>query len=469
MPAGTRRSAGETRLVSACHPGVPSRVLRFGDTVVVTGASSGIGRATAHGLAGRGTHLVLVSRSAAALADVAAECTAAGASRVDVVVHAAAVATYGLVHQTPPDVLERLVETNLLGSVHVGTAAVRIFRRRRTGRLVLLGSVVGDAPVTVLGPYAVTKSGVHALARVLRQESRDLPDVHVTLVAPGAVNTPLYDQAAVFTDGSGRPPPPVSSPAAVATAVVDELMRDRPRRAVSVGRLNPVIRLAHARTPALFDALIGPAMRVLALGPPTGLGPGNLFAAVSEHEATDGRWSVPWGRAQRPAAGVSGGPAGTAGPVPGADSLPTVQRHVDAPPSAVASVLEDGWSYASWVVGTARIRAVSPGWPTPQARLHHSVGLWPALLSDETVCREYEPGRRLVLVAKGRPFGEAVVDIEIEPDDEGCTVSISEDAATSGIRSVVPQAVRNPMIKARNTETLRRLALLAERADRPGD
>jgi hypothetical protein len=152
------------------------------------------------------------------------------------------------------------------------------------------------------------------------------------------------------------------------------------------------------------------------------------------------------------------------------DSIPTVSRHVDAPAGAVAAVLEDGWSYSAWVVGTARIRAVSPDWPAPDARLHHSVGTWPALLSDETVCREYEPGLRLVLIAKGRPLGEAVVEIDIISDSvQGCTVAISEEVTTSGIRALVPAPLRDALIRTRNGETLCRLALLAERSDRPRD
>lgn len=150
------------------------------------------------------------------------------------------------------------------------------------------------------------------------------------------------------------------------------------------------------------------------------------------------------------------------------DPIPIVTRYVDAPPEAVAAVLEDGWSYSSWVVGTARIRAVPADWPSPGARLHHSVGTWPVLLSDETVCGVYERGRRLLLVAKGRPLGEAVVEIVIDRDSGGgCTVAMSEEAATSGLRALVPAPVRDALIRTRNTETLRRLAYLAERSDRP--
>jgi hypothetical protein len=148
-------------------------------------------------------------------------------------------------------------------------------------------------------------------------------------------------------------------------------------------------------------------------------------------------------------------------------ALPTVSRYVGASPEEVFGVLEDGWSYGSWVVGTSRIRAVPQTWPEPGTRLHHSVGIWPLLLSDETESVAYEPLHRLTLRARGRPLAEAVVDIVVTSEGSGSRVVIGEDAATSGARWLVPGPVRRALIRWRNTETLRRLAMLAERAVSP--
>jgi uncharacterized protein YndB with AHSA1/START domain len=129
---------------------------------------------------------------------------------------------------------------------------------------------------------------------------------------------------------------------------------------------------------------------------------------------------------------------------------------------AVWAVLADGWQYASWVVGASRVRAVDEGWPQPPARLHHSVGLWPALLSDSTASLEADPPHRLVLTARAWPLGEARVELVIVPDGAGtCTVTITEDA-TKGPGRLVPMPVRQAMIVPRNREALRRLALIAE-------
>lgn len=140
----------------------------------------------------------------------------------------------------------------------------------------------------------------------------------------------------------------------------------------------------------------------------------------------------------------------------------TVTRAVRCPPDAVLGVLADGWSYSTWVVGTARVRAVDRSWPSPGSRILHSVGLWPALLDDETVVRAWDPDRGIELQARGWPAGEAHVRIEVVATADGCAVRIAEDAE-KGPGTLVPKPLRSAVIGPRNVETLRRLAFLAER------
>ena len=142
----------------------------------------------------------------------------------------------------------------------------------------------------------------------------------------------------------------------------------------------------------------------------------------------------------------------------------TVTRAARSTPGAVLGVLADGWSYSSWVVGTARIRAVDATWPEPGARILHSVGLWPALLDDSTVVRAWDPERSIELQARGWPAGEARVLIEVEPEHagSGCRIRVTEDA-DKGPGTAVPRPVRSALIGPRTVETLRRLILLAER------
>ncbi|HEX5017928.1 MAG TPA: SRPBCC family protein, partial [Actinomycetes bacterium] len=98
-------------------------------------------------------------------------------------------------------------------------------------------------------------------------------------------------------------------------------------------------------------------------------------------------------------------------------AIQPVRRVVDAPPTSVAEVLSNGWLYATWVVGASRIRGVDLHWPQEGSSIAHSVGLWPALLSDRTFVVAEDLPRRLELRARALPVGQADVVITIDPAD----------------------------------------------------
>jgi hypothetical protein len=139
----------------------------------------------------------------------------------------------------------------------------------------------------------------------------------------------------------------------------------------------------------------------------------------------------------------------------------TTSRVMACTTEDVFSVLADGWVYPLWVVGAARIRDVDAGWPAVGSRIHHSVGAWPALLDDTTSVMELDPGRRIRLRARAWPGGEAKVVIDVEPLDEGCRVTITEQAVR-GPATWVPKVLQDVGLHPRNVESLRRLAYLAE-------
>ena len=144
------------------------------------------------------------------------------------------------------------------------------------------------------------------------------------------------------------------------------------------------------------------------------------------------------------------------------EGVVTVTRDVDAPTQAVWDVLADGWDYATWVVGASRVRDVDRSWPAEGARIHHSFGLWPVLVSDTTHVVSASEPTSLTLVARGWPMGEAQVSITVTPrGDQGCTVAIAEDAI-KGPGTLMPKPLRQLAIGPRNIEALRRLAYLAE-------
>lgn len=127
----------------------------------------------------------------------------------------------------------------------------------------------------------------------------------------------------------------------------------------------------------------------------------------------------------------------------------------------VFDVLADGWSYATWVVGAARIRAVEPGWPQVGTHIHHSVGLWPLLISDNTEVEHLDAPHELRLKVRLWPTGSGVVTLRCRPQDDGTEV-VMEERLVSGPVALLPRPVQDALLNPRNVEALRRLAYLAE-------
>lgn len=142
--------------------------------------------------------------------------------------------------------------------------------------------------------------------------------------------------------------------------------------------------------------------------------------------------------------------------------MSSVTRIVDTTPDRVWEVLSDGWLFPLWVVGAARIRDVDDTWPEVGSCIHHSVGVWPALINDDTEVLEQLPGRLIRLQASAWPLGKAHVAISLSATGSHTEVVI-EEQATSGPGAMVPDAVIAPVMKWRNVETLRRLAFIAEK------
>ena len=135
-------------------------------------------------------------------------------------------------------------------------------------------------------------------------------------------------------------------------------------------------------------------------------------------------------------------------------------RRMSCTPEQVFAVLADPWVYPTWVVGASRLRAADDRYPAPGSRLHHSIGVWPLVLNDETRVDEWDPPRRMVLEAKTRPFGTERVVIDVKPRGGGCVVRIEEHPYT-GLVTKLPGVIADTLLKIRNAETLRRLEWVA--------
>ena len=245
--------------------------------VVITGASSGIGRETARVYAEKGGRVVLASRSRPALETVAQECRALGAEalvvptdvadeeavlalaasavrrfgRIDVWVGNAGVFSYGTFEELPADVFRQVVETNLMGQVHGARAVLPHFRRQGSGTLVLVGSLYSRVGSPGKAPYVTSKWGLLGFAEALRQELRG-SGIRVRVVLPATIDTPIYQHAANVTGRRVRPLPPASSPARVARAIVRS--PSRRRHAVFVGRTQTAVLPVHRYAAPVFDA-----------------------------------------------------------------------------------------------------------------------------------------------------------------------------------------------------------------------
>lgn len=261
---------------------------RAGLVVVVTGASSGIGEAVALQAAADHHHLVLVSRGEESLAETAAACREAGAAtaaveafdvgddaavaagierivaehgRIDVVVHSAGVVTYGRTEQVSAEDFASVVSTNLLGSANVARHVVPVLRRQGEGDLVLVGSLLGHVAVPDMTPYVVSKWGVRALARQLRIENLDVPGVRISHVAPGSVDTPIYDNAIDDAGMVNTPPPPTISPERAARAVLAQVGTGRPES--QTAWLNYAMIGAFNLAPRVWDRTVGPVFNAV--------------------------------------------------------------------------------------------------------------------------------------------------------------------------------------------------------------
>jgi short-subunit dehydrogenase len=248
-------------------------------SIVITGASSGIGRATALEFARNGDYLTLVARRKEALEELATECVRVGGKAIavpldvrneeevykmaqqaqqtygalDVWVNNAAVAMMGPFEETPMEDIKRLLDINVHGYLYGARAALRYFRKQGSGILVNVSSVVGLTGQPFSIAYTTSKAAIRGMSLCLQQEYAEEENIHICSVLPATVDTPLFQSAANYMGRAIKAMEPIVD----AQQVADEIVRlvDHPKPEVIVGGMGIQAALLKQFAPGVFAKL----------------------------------------------------------------------------------------------------------------------------------------------------------------------------------------------------------------------
>ncbi|HYO98711.1 MAG TPA: SDR family oxidoreductase [Pyrinomonadaceae bacterium] len=285
--------------------------------VVLTGASSGIGRAAAIEFGRRGARVVLAARNEEALQTAAREVEAAGGrahvvptdvahseqvsrlaeeaashfGRIDTWVNNAAVSEYGTLEEITLEEIERIVSVNLLGTIYGVRAALPHLKRAGGGAIINVGSVLSDRAVPLQSTYCATKHAVKGFTEAVRMElEREGAGVRLTLIKPAVINTPYYNHARTRMRVEPRAMFPVYEPSLVAEAIIHAAVH--PVRDIVVGDGGKLLSVWQRISPSLLDRVMlanGAAFKLQQRDEPPRPGD-NLFTPMNETGATRGEY-----------------------------------------------------------------------------------------------------------------------------------------------------------------------------------
>jgi len=248
--------------------------------IAITGASAGIGRATALRLARTGASVVICARRADRLDAVAEEIAAAGGQalafagdvtraadmdalvaralerfgRLDVMMCNAGFGIAGAIDDIAPDQMRKLMDINYLGTYHATRAALPLFRRQGSGHLIVVSSIVGKRGVPYMGAYAATKFAQIGLAECLRSELLG-SGIHLSVVCPVSTETEFFE---VMSRETGTAITRAHGPSQHVDAVAEAIARaiDRPVPEVYPHAASRALVILNALAPGVCDRVV---------------------------------------------------------------------------------------------------------------------------------------------------------------------------------------------------------------------
>lgn len=285
-------------------------------TVVIIGASSGIGRATALAFAEQGSDLVLVARRENVLHELATACLEKGASnatairadvtiaqtlanvvnttlarsgKIDVWINNVGAGAVGEFTEIPLEVHEQIIKTSLLGHFNGAYAVLPVFKEQGYGVMINTISVGGWVPEPYAVAYTASKFGLRGFSESLRCELLHWPGIAVCDVFPAYIDTPGFQHAANYTGKKLKPIPPVFPAIQVAKTMV--ALAKYPRDAVTVGPTAGLFKLLNAAAPSLLrKALTGIMDNYFKRAKPAPVSNGHIFESSPMETGVSGDW-----------------------------------------------------------------------------------------------------------------------------------------------------------------------------------